>query len=128
MIHNPDCPKSNKSGKCPYYDPIFGKCFHRCGYPNSPHTCGECAHWVGNCTSDPDKRHDKYGSCLYYCGGVASYFKCNCEHFYQRKPGEPNYIDWVESRVIELGGAPDSSPESRELRKQARQEWKNSHM
>lgn len=122
-----NCPHNHGDKKgCPYYHEAFGKCFSHCNL-KSDLKCGDCAHWIGNCTADTNKRHDLYGHCFYCIGGVCSDFKTNCCHYTERKDGEPNYVDWIEARVIELGGSPDSSPESRKIRQQARKEWAEAH-
>ena len=123
-LTNPNCPGSIK---CPYFHNVMGKCFNKCGYPNSPNTCGECAHWLGDYTYNDRQRHKLHGSCFHCVGKISSRYQCNCEHFTKHKPEEPNWYDWVEARVIELGGAHDSSPNSRKLRKQARKEWAEAH-
>lgn len=126
------CPLHNRkkgesrNGQCPYFhDTVLLHCFPHCDL-SSPLKCGDCAHWVGHCASG-DSRHKLYGSCFYCVGTVGSKYKTNCKHYTERKPGEPNHFDWVEARVIELGGKPDSSPESRKLRIQARKEWADAH-
>lgn len=122
-----NCPHNNGNKKgCPYYHETFGKCFSHCDLKSNL-KCGDCAHWLGDCTSDPNKRHDLYGHCYYCIGEVHSNFQTNCKHHTKRKQDEPNYVDWIEARVIELGGLPDSSEESRRLRRQARKEWEFSH-
>lgn len=121
-----NCPHNNGDKKgCPYYHEVFGKCFSHCDL-KSELVCGDCAHWLGDCTSG-DGRHEVYGHCFYSIELVNANFRTNCKHYTERKPNEPNYVDWVETRVIELGGASDSSPENRKLRIQARKEWKDSH-
>ena len=122
-----NCPHNNGDKKgCPYYYESFGKCFSHCDL-KSNRKCGDCAHWIGNCTSDISKRHSLYGHCFYCMGGVCSDFKTNCPHYTKRKDGEPNYIDWIEARVIELGGNPEPSLRTRRLRQQAREEWVKLH-
>lgn len=122
-----NCPHThgNKKG-CPYYHEIFGKCFSHCDL-GSGLKCGDCAHWIGNCTVDGKPRHGLYGHCFHCIGNVRSDFKTNCRHYTKRKDGESNHINWIEARVIELGGSSDSSPESRKLRIQARKEWAAAH-
>ena len=121
-----NCPHNNGNKKgCPYFYETFGKCFSHCDLKSSLE-CGNCAHWLGDCTCG-DKRHEICGSCYYVVGGVHSHFHTNCKHYTERKPNEPNYVDWIEARVIELGGSPDSSEKSRVLRKQARKEWERAH-
>lgn len=115
-----------KRGKCPYFNKIFGKCFTYCDV-ESPRKCGDCAHWLGNCTAREGVRHSICGSCRHVIGIVNAHFHTNCPHYIKRKPGEPWYVDWVEARVLELGGKPDSSPESRAIRRQALREWDAIH-
>lgn len=126
MQNYDSCPVHNgeKHG-CPYYDSVFGKCFSHCDL-SSPLRCGNCAHWYGICTTN-GKRHDKIGNCAHYIGTIGAGFQTNCEHYTERKSNEPNPVDWIETRVIELGGKPDSSPESRKLRIQANKEWIDAH-
>lgn len=122
-----NCPHNNGDKKgCPYYHEVFGKCFSHCDL-KSPLKCGDCAHWIGDCTIDGRPRHKMYGHCFYSISGVGSYFHTNCNHYTERKPDEPNFIDWVEARVVELGGSQDSSIESRKLRIKARDEWARAH-
>lgn len=121
-----NCPHNNGDKKgCPYFHETFGKCFSHCDL-KSDLVCGDCAHWLGNCTSG-DGRHKICGHCFYVVGEVNSNFRTNCKHHTKRKPNEPNYVDWIEARVIELGGASDGSPENRKLRIQVRKEWQDSH-
>ena len=127
-----NCPLHSKKkgessyGLCPYYpDAVLLHCFSHCDL-SSPLKCGNCAHWIGDCTVG-GKRHEKYGKCFYCIGNVDAEYRTNCEHYTERKTDEPSYHDWVEARVLELGGKPDSSPESRRLRIQARKEWAAAH-
>ena len=122
-----NCPHTHgKKKNCPYYFEVFGKCFSHCDL-GSNLRCGDCAHWVGNCTVDEKPRHKLHGHCFYCIGGVRSDFRTNCKHYTERRSEEPNYIDWIEARVVELGGLPDNSSESRKLRIQARREWAVTH-
>lgn len=121
------CPnvKMNKKKQCPFLFERFGQCFTKCDM-DSDKKCGDCAHWLGNCTTG-DKRHHLYGHCLYYIGNVAADYLTDCGHWTARKEGEPNYHDWVENRVLELGGSPDSSEKNRAARRQALKEWQVAH-
>lgn len=121
-----NCPvrNGNKNG-CPYFSSISGKCFGHCDL-KSDLKCGNCAHWLGDCTTG-NNRHEVCGHCYYVIGEVHSHFHTNCPHYTERKQNEPNYVDWIEARAIELGGTPDSSGKSREFRRQARKEWEQAH-
>lgn len=122
--HNPDCPGIKK---CPYFLTVLGKCFDRCGYPNSEVTCGQCAHWYGAYTLPDRPRSKGCGFCIYMIGNVSSTYQTNCKHFHPKDPDELSYPDWIEKRVVELGGSHDSEPFSRQCRKQAIKEWKEKH-
>lgn len=126
------CPLHNRKkgessyGLCPYcHDTVILHCFSHCDL-GSPMICGNCAHWIGDCTVG-GARHEKYGKCFYCIGNVNAKYHTNCEHYTEREPNEPSYQDWVENRVRELGGKHDSSPNSREKRIQARAEWARAH-
>jgi hypothetical protein len=106
---------------CPYFTEGMGMCFKWCDL-SSDHTCGTCSSYYF-----PDKRNPDIGFCPFSIGRVNPRMKTNCPHYHEYVDGELRYQDWVEMKVIELGGQSDSEPENRALRKYARSMWLDSH-
>lgn len=123
--------------RCPYSHHKFrygkrGKlqCDYKGEIKDEPR-CGDCAHWQGHLChqNNNNGRHDFFGNC-YYKIGLCNACKPvgDCPHYIERKDGELAHTDWIEQRVGELGGTHDYSPESHELRMQARKEWEDNHI
>ena len=115
---------------CPVHPDYMGKCFTHCNL-DSDQICGDCVHWYGHCTTEPEGqplynsngRHVMYGSCPFQITGVSASWHNDCPHFYKR-PKDFNwaFIDWVEEQVEDTGLDP-ASPEARPIRIKMRQKW-----
>lgn len=115
---------------CPVYPDYMGKCFIHCNL-DSDRVCGDCVHWYGHCTTEPEGqplynsngRHALYGSCPFQITGVSASWHNDCPHFRKRpKDFDWAFIDWVEDQIEQMGLDPAAST-TRPVRIKIRKQW-----
>ena len=133
-IHHPKgAQPKNAVGRdywCPLYPDFTGKCFSHCNL-DSEQVCGDCVHWYGNCTTEPqgspkynsNGRHSIFGHCPFQISNVSSTFHNDCPHFRKRPEGfDWAFIDWVEDQ-LKQSGIDLAAPSTRPLRIEMRKKW-----
>lgn len=120
------CPSlSEKAGRdviCPFQEDRMIRCPTTCD-ATSRHNCFNCAFLV-KCSDGAPYCLAQYGQgCITDAGS-------SCIDWWRRDPEEEDPGEYIERRVVEMGGVFTDGlepPETRRLRVLARQEWKDAH-
>lgn len=119
-VDSPYCEHHFKHCQC---EVLFcSTCFKWCDM-ESEHVCGDCQHWVRDCSNSDN------GRCFFY-GNVKKTQRVDCPRYRLCEKGSLTWPAWVEKTTKSIAGndvyeTDLSSPEVREARKTARALYRN---